>query len=212
MRISDLSRQTGVSIATIKFYLRERLLPTGRPTGRNQADYDERHLRRLRLIRACTSIGNLDLSSTRRLLAAIEDEAVPVDELYRLVDNVRHTEPVGPHQDEGLRRARADADSLVENLGWRPDPRAPGRDRLAVVLAALRRLGCECGPDFFTVYGRTAEQLAVQELDILPTTELGTDRAAAVVRSVLLEVALDALRRLAQEHHAAVRFRENPAS
>src|SRR6266540_3706180 len=38
MRISDLGRKSGVPIATIKFYLRERLLPQGKPTGRNQAE------------------------------------------------------------------------------------------------------------------------------------------------------------------------------
>ena len=48
MRISDLSRQSGVPVATIKFYLREQLLPPGEPTGRNQAVYLDRHLRRSR--------------------------------------------------------------------------------------------------------------------------------------------------------------------
>src|SRR5256886_17599843 len=46
VRISDLSRQTGVPTATIKFYLREHLLPPGAMTARNQADYGSEHLRR----------------------------------------------------------------------------------------------------------------------------------------------------------------------
>src|SRR2546430_15817976 len=47
VRISDLSRQTGVPTATIKFYLREHLLPPGAMTARNQADYGSGHLRRV---------------------------------------------------------------------------------------------------------------------------------------------------------------------
>src|SRR2546430_9317670 len=47
VRISDLSRQTGVPTATIKFYLREHLLPPGAMTARNQADYGSEHLRRV---------------------------------------------------------------------------------------------------------------------------------------------------------------------
>ncbi|MGC4788114.1 MerR family transcriptional regulator [Micromonospora sp. DT178] len=37
MRISDLSRQTGVPIATTRLFRRERLLPPGTPTGRRMA-------------------------------------------------------------------------------------------------------------------------------------------------------------------------------
>ena len=38
MRIAELSRRSGDSIPSIKFYLREGLLPAGTATGRNQAD------------------------------------------------------------------------------------------------------------------------------------------------------------------------------
>ena len=49
MRISELAAVTGVTIPTIKFYLREGLLPSGVARAANQADYDETHVRRLRL-------------------------------------------------------------------------------------------------------------------------------------------------------------------
>ena len=47
MRIAELSRRSGVSVPTIKYYLREGLLAAGERTGPNQARYDEAHLRRL---------------------------------------------------------------------------------------------------------------------------------------------------------------------
>ena len=52
MRIAELSRDSGVPVPTIKYYVREGLLPPGELTSPNQAQYDASHLRRLRLIRA----------------------------------------------------------------------------------------------------------------------------------------------------------------
>src|SRR5439155_716721 len=63
MKMSELSRASGVPIATIKFYLREKLLPAGRATAATQAQYDEKHLARLRLIRALVDVGGLPLAA-----------------------------------------------------------------------------------------------------------------------------------------------------
>ena len=205
MRISDLSRQTGVPVPTIKFYLRERLLPPGEPTSRNQAVYGEAHLRRLRLIRAFTTIGQLDLTSVRTLLAAIENEALPLSELFDVVNRTQvPQEDPRPDNAEVLREARDDVESLIKEHGWRVDPDAPVSSHLAQVLAALRQLGCDCEMDFFTAYAEATERLIARELDLLPTEK--PNRAAAAARSVLLEVALTAIRRMALEHHVALRY------
>lgn len=51
-KISDLSRETGVSVGTIKFYIREGLLPEPTlKTGRNMAYYDHTFVDRIRCIR-----------------------------------------------------------------------------------------------------------------------------------------------------------------
>jgi DNA-binding transcriptional MerR regulator len=51
-KISDLSRETGVSIGTIKFYMREGLLPAPTlKTGRNMAYYDRSFVDRIRVIK-----------------------------------------------------------------------------------------------------------------------------------------------------------------
>lgn len=47
VRISELSRASGVSTATIKYYLREKLLPEGRLTSATQAQYGQAHVDRL---------------------------------------------------------------------------------------------------------------------------------------------------------------------
>ncbi len=51
-KISDLSRETGVSIGTIKYYLREGLLPPPTlKTGRNMSYYDRGFVDRIRVIK-----------------------------------------------------------------------------------------------------------------------------------------------------------------
>lgn len=207
MRISDLSRRAGTPVGTIKFYLRERLLPPGRPTGRNQADYNEVHLRRLRLIRALTNVANLDLSSVRALLIAIEDDRMPLTGLYREVEQAMVTDEQPSDEGPELDTARRDVDVLVDRMGWSLEQDAATRDQLVQVLAALKRLGSTCEADFFLPYAHAADHLVQGELDFVPSVCEGTDRAGAVVRSIMLEVAMTAMHRMARAHHVARRFR-----
>lgn len=72
MRISELSATTDVPIGTIKYYLREGLLPAGRRSSRTTADYDEEHAERLRLIRALVETGGLGIAAVRRVIAVID--------------------------------------------------------------------------------------------------------------------------------------------
>lgn len=43
MKISELSRRTGVPVASIKYFLRQGLLPAGRATAATLAEYGEEH-------------------------------------------------------------------------------------------------------------------------------------------------------------------------
>jgi DNA-binding transcriptional MerR regulator len=99
MRISELSSQTGIPIATIKFYLRENLLQEGRRTAATQAQYDDGHVARLRLIRALLGPGGLSVSATRQVIRAIEE---PPESLHELL-GVAATALPRPDLDEALR-------------------------------------------------------------------------------------------------------------
>ena len=57
MRISELSTRSGVPVATIKYYLREKLLPEGQRSSPTQAAYTETHVQRLGVIRALVDAG-----------------------------------------------------------------------------------------------------------------------------------------------------------
>ena len=205
MRISELSRATGVPVATVKYYLREGLLPPGEATARNQADYGEEHVRRLRLVRALLEVGRVPLAAVRRVLAAVDEEALP---LHEVLGTAHHA--LGPREDPGpvaddLAQAHKEIDAFLDELGWELTPHAPARRALADALVALRRLGRQVGPEAFAPYAALADSLAAAEVAHVAAHE--GPRAAlveeVVVGTVVFEAALVALRRLAQEHHSA---------
>jgi DNA-binding transcriptional MerR regulator len=206
MRISELSRASGVPIPTIKFYLREGLLPAGTATARTQADYADGHLRRLRLIRTLTEIGGLRLREVGAVLQAIDDRALGTHELLGRVHHALGPHPDGePSPDEA--HAGAEVDGFLDALGWRVSREAPGRLALARALATLRRLGRDADARVFEPYARAADELAAREVaTVSPTGSRQEAVEAAVVGTVVFEAALVALRRLAQEHHSARRF------
>ena len=73
MHINELSERSGVSPATIKYYVREGLLPGGDRSGYNQVAYDESHLHRIRLLRALLGLGGLPVAATKEVIAAVDD-------------------------------------------------------------------------------------------------------------------------------------------
>jgi DNA-binding transcriptional MerR regulator len=99
MRISDLSAQTGIPVATIKFYLRENLLHPGVRTAVTQAQYEQSHVARLRLIRALLGPGKLSVAAAHRVIHAIEE---PPESLYEVL-GVAATAVAGPNLDDALR-------------------------------------------------------------------------------------------------------------
>jgi DNA-binding transcriptional MerR regulator len=195
-------------VATIKYYLREGLLPPGRPTAATQARYDEAHLRRLRLIRALSEVGGLPLAKVRAVLDAVDDPNLGLHETlsrshYALADDL---DPGA--EDPDWAAARAEVDALLEELGWRVHHRAPARDQLANALLALRRLDAAPTRDGLLPYTDAAHRIATQEIATLAALSADAASAAevlqqAVIGTVLYEPVLLALRRLAQEHESA---------
>lgn len=204
MRISELSRRSGVSVATIKYYIREGLLPPGRPTAATQAEYDDQHLRRLRLVRALIGVRGLSVNITRELLGALSQQQADTHRVLGLaLGAIRLAEETGP----GTGRL-ADVDELIEELGWRVHAAAPARAALADTMATLRDLGVPLDRRALLAYARLAEQTAVVDLDQLDGVADPSELAErAVLLTTLLEPALMALRRLAQEHESARRHR-----
>ena len=206
--MASLSRASGVSVATIKYYIREGLLEPGSPTAPNQAEYGEGHLHRLRLIRALIDVGGLGVGATRAVLDAISD---PELSLHALL-GVAH-QALGPPPDrvpvaDDVVGARAEVDEFLGDLGWQVDAGHPARRALADALVALRRLGRDYPAEVFQPYAEVADDLAAWELQTIPSGLRAEAVEGAVVGTVVFEAALVALRRLAQAHHSALRFAE----
>ncbi|MEO3810113.1 MerR family transcriptional regulator [Sphaerisporangium sp. B11E5] len=205
MRISELSATSGVPVPTIKYYLREGLLPHGTPTAATRAEYGETHLRRLRLIRALLEVGGLPVAAIAKIVAAVEDESVPVHTMlgtahYALAP-VIETSP----GDEELRAARARVDELIAELGWQITPDAPTRTELAWILARLSHLGRPAPEEDLRHYARVVMDLVSgHEMAKVPFD--GPREAAVeslVVGTVLYGKVFDVLRRLAHESASA---------
>jgi len=201
MRISDLSRQSGIPIPTIKFYLREAVLPAGSRTGPNQATYGEAHLRRLRLIRVLVEVGGLSLAAVRRIIDALGDDRLPLHDVLGVAHRALEKPVAKRHPD--LDAVRREVDAWIKARGWQVTADAPARDALAATLVALRGLGWQVGPRVFDRYAGHMDEIAANELAYVASMESREAAVeATVIGTVVFERAMVALRRLAQEHHS----------
>jgi DNA-binding transcriptional MerR regulator len=203
MRISELARDTGVSVPTLKYYIREGLLPSGAATAPKRADYGADHVRRLRLIRTLREIGGLDIGRIKRIIAAIEDESLSRHQVFGVVERARAGDVPEPASPEAT-ASRVEVDRFIEELGWRVRPDAAGRRELADALTALRGLGREHGAEVFRPYAEAADRMAAREVGSIAEAEPhGTAVERMVVGTVVFGAVFAALRRLAHEHHSS---------
>ncbi len=203
MRIGELSRSTGVTVPTIKFYLREGLLPPGEATSPTQAQYDESHVRRLRLVRALVEVARLPLTSVRAVTSAVDD---PPESLHDLLGIAHDALPPEVADDVDVSAAA----SVVEDLGWDVHPGSRALRQLAAAMSALDGLGLPASPDVVARYGRAVEPIAAREIEQVPTGS-GEEAVTYVVSgTALYEPVIAALRRLAHQDLSARRFGPRP--
>lgn len=84
MTIGRLSRASEVSIDTIRYYEREKLLPAAARTAAGYRVYDQDSLRRLRFIRRAKQLG-FNLDDIRNLLALTDGDG-PSAEVKQLTE------------------------------------------------------------------------------------------------------------------------------
>jgi DNA-binding transcriptional MerR regulator len=213
MRLAELSERSGVSTATIKYYLRERLLPPGRRVTATQAEYSEEHLRRLRLVRALIQVGRVPVATAREVLTAVEDDSL--DQHMRIGAAVWSL-PHGPEpaeDDPATETARREVDRLLEELDWgfsrAVAALSPAYRMLVSAVAALTRLGYPCDVQYLTAYAHISRQLAIHDMDLIEEYATPLEKVeAAVMLTVLYEPVLLSLRRLAETEESNRRFGE----
>ncbi|MEU0310169.1 MerR family transcriptional regulator [Streptomyces cyaneofuscatus] len=211
MRIGELSRRSGVPVPTIKFYVRERLLPAGELTSPNQADYGPGHERRLRLIRVLLEVGGLSLAAIGEVLEAADDPEQPVIKvLGRASEGVP---PLGEGEaGPELEQAREEVAGLLLRRGWQIEEGATAAESLAGVIAALRRVGHGGFAELMDVYADAAESVARADIDYVQRRVAREELVeSVVVGTVLGEAMFGALRRLAHEDVSVQRYESRVA-
>jgi len=200
--MAELVAETGVPAPTIKYYLREGLLPAGERTSPNQVKYDQRHVRRIKLVRALVESGGLSIAAARDVLAKMDAPGhTEIESLGKVLYAM--SAPRGTADAESA----AAVDALLTRRGWKIRPNSPARDSLAETLSTLTKIG---GNDFTALlddYAKAAETLAKKEARlILDRGEVDAMAEGMVIGTVVADALLSALRRLALEAEAAERL------
>ncbi|MGH7287681.1 MAG: MerR family transcriptional regulator [Myxococcota bacterium] len=216
MRLAELCRRSGVPRSTIKFYIREGILPAGDPQGRNQATYGPRHLERLQLVRALREVAGLPLDVISRVASELDraleegwdSDADPVGEALRAI----YAPPARERSREDraeLEKLRAEVLEFLRGLPWTTGEEGHYfADEIAATLLEVRRY---LYPDFpvatLSFYAQAAWRLSEAEFahapggPRVPLRARGDDVAEptrrAILSTVLFERIFAALRRCA---------------
>jgi DNA-binding transcriptional MerR regulator len=192
MRLSELSERSGTTVATLKYYLREGLVPAGESLGATRADYSEAHLQRVRLIRALIDAG-VSVAEAKRVVEALDD---PPTSRHDLLGKAQYALPA-PHSDAAV---STEVEDLLERLGWQVSHDSPALRSLTGAIAAARSAGVPLAEDSLTGYARATEEIARVDVAAVPRDDLTAALHRVVAGTVLVDPVLAALRRLAQEH------------
>ena len=204
MRISQLSSEAGIPVATIKYYLREGLLHDGLLSSATQASYDESHVRRLRLIRALVGGAGLSIAAVRDLLGVVDVPPVSGHDL------------LGHAHQAVIRRDAApvdiaEIDARLADWGWDLEGCDDiAKSAVAEALEGVRSAGFEMPSGMLDTYARAMHEVAAAEIAGVPSGSVEEAVSYVVLGTVLVEPLLLALRRLAQQSASHERFGARP--
>jgi DNA-binding transcriptional MerR regulator len=200
--VSELAARSGMSTASIKFYLREKLLPPGDLSAAGKAYYDGAHLSRLSLIRALRELAKLPVERVRRVLSAVDrDASSTFTQVASVIDALAtRAKPTAAH-----RALRARVYAKLRQRGLVVRESSATLDALTAALHGLRAFRPEF--DENVLDGYLDHLLPLAEAEFRSNEErlrAGAEPAliGAVVGTVLFEPLILTLRRLAHEHYA----------
>lgn len=218
MRIRDLSERTGVPIPTIKFYIREGLLPPGKRTARTQADYRQEHVDRLELIKALRDGAAISIATLSRIFAAMATTGDDEGYGYLRIAVAALTPPVEIPDEEADDYAAAaeTVGRLLDELGWHTNRDSSPAAELTRAIVQVRRYlpGLVDDPADLLPYARAARVLADYEISAGydPTGHPEAALRLAVLGTALFEPIILALRKLAHVDRVRELANESPIS
>ncbi|GAA3699996.1 MerR family transcriptional regulator [Arthrobacter ginkgonis] len=157
MQLKELSSRSGVSSASIKFYLREGLLAPGSTAASPRADYGPGHLRRLELIKVLRGVVGLGLARIKEITGGIDDPGLDdVDLMGRVQALVL-----------GLAEDQVPEHPLMAGLvgpGRWADESSPARNSLNLLLHRMDQLGVPADARVLAAYAAAVDQLAALDV------------------------------------------------
>lgn len=202
MWMAELAERSGVAVPTIKFYLREGLLPRGEAQGATRAAYDVEHLRRLRLIRALVDVAGLGLDRVREVLAVLDDPSVSLHEALAAAHQLLSPAVT----EEPSRESRDAVAEVVRAVDSAADPDGRHATAVAAALDAMSRAGQPVSIDGLVRYARAVQEMAAAEVGLVAPDNRAEAVTYALLGSVLAEPVILGLRRMAHEDQSVRRF------
>lgn len=179
MRLKQLAERSQTSTASIKYYLREGLLPPGRAINARLAEYGETHLERLRLIAALRRIIGASIEDIAALLRRVDDPDVSLFEVLGSAQLLGLGLP--PGFEDAQQPEPEIVTELVERRGWAGRAHVV-RSALAEHVAMMQGLGIRISPEVLTAYADAAD--AVAGVDLGRVAAAGSRDEAVLVTAV----------------------------
>lgn len=206
MKISELCELAGVTPSTLKYYVREGLVPEGHRTSTNRTEYSEAHVQRVKLARALVETGALCIAAARQVLDVLDANqdsiAYVFDAAQKALSGGRAV-ATQPTSEASLTTTF----DLVERHSWATSGHNPGNTLVARALDGLATIGYTPSQDYLDAYAEAASIVAKADLAALSDRSSPTEIAELmVVGTVMGDVLIAGLRRLAQEHETAAHF------
>ena len=206
MRISELARESGIPVATIKYYIRQGLLPAGAPVNARQCDYSSRHLDRLRLIRGLLHVLGASIEQVREVVAVIDG---PAREPWEEVKFATEAIP-SPHRHEEPEHGRAR--EVLEEFGLPHAPEHPAVRQLDAALFFAEEIGMPMSREQLAVYVRAARRTARADVERISWEPDEESVERAVLGTAVYEPVLLALRRIAHRELGIAHYGQLDAS
>ena len=194
MQLSALAEATGVSIPTIKFYLREGVLPRGEAVSATRAEYTEEHVKRIRLITALTDVRSLPMARVKEILGLVDAPLRdPSESLSRAIGALPPYVADSADGDYPLAR------EAIAALDFVYDTRSAAVKQLNSAIQAVKDADLFWEADDIAFYGQLAMTIAQRELQPLATMNPRDIVGFAVMGTAMYEPIILAMRRLAHQ-------------
>ncbi|MBF4622789.1 MerR family transcriptional regulator [Clavibacter sp. VKM Ac-2872] len=198
--ISELAEQSGCSVATIKYYLREGLLHPGVKVNARRTAFDETHLARLRLVRGLIHVVGVSIEQAGTILDLVADPDQSV------VGAMRKATAALPSGDRSTAageappaRSTAGTEALLDRLGVQHTADSVPVAQLDRALELAEEAGIALDESQIRTYVDAVRDIADADFSRVPWSDPQGAVEFAVLGTALYEPVLLALRRVA--HH-----------